>query len=42
MNMDLDRSLELAITWAKEVGKIHLSYFRGNNLDIHTKPMYMT
>ena len=37
MNMDLDRSLELAITWAKEVGKIHLSYFRGNNLDIHTK-----
>ena len=35
--MDLDRSLELAITWAKEVGKIHLAYFRGNNLDIHTK-----
>lgn len=29
--------LTAAIAWAKEVGKIHLAYFRGNNLDIHTK-----
>lgn len=29
--------LTAAVEWAKEVGKIHLTYFRGNNLDIHTK-----
>ena len=29
--------LTAAIAWAKEVGKIHLAYFRGNRLDIHTK-----
>ena len=28
---------EIAIGWAKEVGKIHLSYFRGTNLGIETK-----
>lgn len=26
-----------AIRWAKEAGSIHLSYFRGNRLNIHTK-----
>lgn len=35
--LNLDQTLELAIAWAKEVGKLHLSYFRGNKLDIHTK-----
>lgn len=35
--MNLIETLELAIEWAKGVGDIHLSYFRGNNLDIHTK-----
>lgn len=34
---DLDKVLELAVHWAQEVGKIHLSYFRGNNLEVHTK-----
>lgn len=29
--------LQSAISWAKEMGKIHLKYFRGNELDIHTK-----
>ncbi|GKI22220.1 inositol monophosphatase [Odoribacter laneus] len=29
--------LTAAIAWAKKVGKIHLAYFRGNRLDIHTK-----
>ncbi len=37
MDLDLRKTLKMAETWAKEVGKIHLSYFRGNNLDIHTK-----
>lgn len=37
MELDLNETLELAITWAREAGKIHLSYFRGNDLDIHTK-----
>lgn len=35
--LDLKKTLELAVSWAKEAGNIHLSYFRGNNLDIHTK-----
>lgn len=35
--MDLDQTLEIAIEWAHEVGKIHLSYFRGTNLGIETK-----
>lgn len=29
--------LTAAIAWAKKVGKIHLAYFGGNRLDIHTK-----
>lgn len=37
MEIDLNKTLELAILWAKETGKIHLDYFRGNDLDIHTK-----
>ena len=28
---------DLATVWAKEMGKIHLSYFRGNHLDIELK-----
>lgn len=34
---NLNQVLELAIAWAKEVGKIQLSYFRGNDLGIQTK-----
>lgn len=37
MELNLDTTLEIAIGWAKEVGKIHLSYFRGNNIGIETK-----
>lgn len=37
MELNLDTTLEMAIRWAKEVGKIHLSYFRGNNIGIETK-----
>lgn len=37
MELNLNKTLELAESWAKEVGDIQLSYFRGNNLDIHTK-----
>lgn len=37
MMLSIEQALELAITWAKEVGKIQMSYFRGNHLDIHTK-----
>lgn len=37
IDLNLNQTLELAIDWAKKVGEIHLSYFRGNNLDIHTK-----
>lgn len=35
--MELDKIQAIAIEWAKEVGKIHLSYFRGTNLGIETK-----
>lgn len=35
--LDLNKTLELVVGWAKEAGNIHLSYFRGNELDIHTK-----
>ena len=35
--LNLDETLKLAIAWAHEVGKIQMRYFRGNNLDIHTK-----
>lgn len=35
--MQLDKILDIAIGWSKEVGKIHLSYFRGKNLGIETK-----
>lgn len=37
MENDLIKIQETAIAWAKEVGKIHLSYFRGSNLGIETK-----
>ena len=37
MMLNIDQALELAITWAKEVGKIQMRYFRGNHLDIQTK-----
>lgn len=35
--IDLNECLERVVDWAKEVGKIHLHYFRGNNLNIETK-----
>lgn len=35
--IDIADALKLAIRWARETGKIHLSYFRGQNLDIRTK-----
>ena len=35
--LNIDKTLQLAIAWAREVGKIQMSYFRGSNLDIHTK-----
>lgn len=35
--MDLDKLLEDVILWAKEAGKIQLSYFRGDNLGATTK-----
>ncbi len=35
--LNLEQVLELVVVWAKEAGKLHLSYFRGNNLDIRTK-----
>ena len=37
MELDLNKTLDLAVSWAKAVGAIHLSYFRGHALDIHTK-----
>ena len=37
MDLDLKNTLELAVKWAKEVGKIQYSYFRTNNLGIETK-----
>lgn len=37
MELDKNKALELAMQWARETGEIHLAYFRGNNLDIHTK-----
>ena len=37
MDLNLNSTLELAVTWAKAVGRIHLSYFRGDNLGIDTK-----
>lgn len=37
MELDLNRALSLAQGWAREAGEIHLSYFRGNRLDIQTK-----
>lgn len=37
MEINLNTTLELAVEWAKEVGKIHLSYFRGQDLGIQTK-----
>lgn len=35
--LDLNKMLELAVGWAKQVGEIHLSHFRKNDLDIQTK-----
>lgn len=37
MELNPDTTLRLAVEWAKEAGKIHLSYFRGNNLGVETK-----
>lgn len=37
MNLNLNTTLDLAVVWAKEVGRIQLSYFRGDNLCIETK-----
>lgn len=37
MELNLDKTLELTIRWAREVGKIHLSYFRGTDMGIQTK-----
>ncbi len=37
MEIDLNKTLELAVKWAQEAGKIQLSYFRGNDLGIQTK-----
>lgn len=37
METELQEWLAYGIEWAKEVGKIHLSYFRGNDLGIQTK-----
>ena len=37
MSIDLNQALEYAVAWAKEVGKIQLSYFMGNDLGIQTK-----
>ncbi|MEG1736653.1 MAG: inositol monophosphatase family protein [Odoribacter sp.] len=37
MELNLDQVLTLAIEWAKETGKIQLSYFRGTDLGIQTK-----
>lgn len=36
-DLDLSTALELATAWAKEVGRIQLSYFRGDSLNICTK-----
>ena len=32
MIIDLENTLELAVTWAKEVGEVQRSYFRGGAL----------
>ena len=37
MNINLENTLELAVAWAKEVGEVQRSYFRGGHLDIETK-----
>lgn len=37
MNINLENTLELAVTWAKEVGEVQRSYFRSGHLDIETK-----
>lgn len=37
MEQNLKVVLESVKGWVEEVGRIHLSYFRGNALDIHTK-----
>lgn len=37
MNICLESTLELVVTWAKEVGEVQRSFFRGGNLDIETK-----
>ncbi len=34
---ELHQLLDNAARWAREAGEIHMQYFRGNNLDIHTK-----
>lgn len=37
MEVDVNKTLERVIVWAREVGQIQLSYFRGTNLGIQTK-----
>ena len=37
MEFSKEQFQEKAVAWAKEIGKIHLSYFRSNNLGIETK-----
>lgn len=37
MDLDLKSTLELVVGWAKEVGSMQRSYFRGDNLGIETK-----
>lgn len=36
-HIDLNTLLDDARQWATEAGEVQLEYFRGNNLDIHTK-----
>ena len=37
MELNLEKTLDLAVAWAKEAGDIQLSYFRGTELGIQTK-----
>lgn len=37
MELNLQKTLELAVSWAESAGKLQLSYFRGNALEIRTK-----
>lgn len=37
MDISLEKTLELAVSWAREVGEVQRSYFRGDHLEIETK-----